>query len=915
MKIRQGGARPLAAEAPDARATLILSLLHEEDAVESGRYHRGLVMRQVRRRMGFQHLEDLEDYLQLLDTDAGELEALRRDLAAGVASLSAPARLSKAFIEQVMPELLPTERRGGSIRAWVCRCGTGEAVYSLAMTLCEQFTAERCNPDLRIFATDVDKKALTIARHGVYPTSVTRRLARERLDRFFDRRGKAHYQVTAALRDKIVFAAHDWLNDPPFRGLDLIVSAGSLIGLTAERKRNALERFHFALRDGRFLMLSRGEAAGAALAGELFAPLRPRLHLYRRITPPSRATRQLPRAWPAGRADPRDILRRALADESAAAVLVDGDFTILATHGFTAGYLGSQVECRANLLTFLSRESAESLRAASHQLRHGGTAATEISLSPPAVDSLAVRMRRIKVIGAQPEALIVMSFHEHATKPIDLDAHGELPHMNLAALQRANEELQRSREDLASLNMEYVSVNRELVAKIGELNRASADLASLLDSTNSDLFLDQELRIKRFAPGVAALLHIGPGDVGRSIGDFTSEFRDTTFSEDCSTALQRFETVERPIEALDGRWFSRRVFPYRSTADPQIVGLLVTFTDISESLRARRAVIETEYWRRLVEHLPVGAVLIADGRLHVNQAMEALTGYGRDELPTLQQWFSALFGPRADEMYASYEAQRRRGFPDPNVFTIMRKEGAERTLESWGTQYDGGEIHVLHDVTEKHALQRQVLDLVTKEQRTVGQELHDTVLQDLSALGLLAASLAERLQAGSAERERADRLAAGLGELNVAVQRMAEGLLPLPMEDVDLGAALEALAARTAALHGLSCHVAKSLDIEVDTQNAHELYRIAQEALTNVVKHAAAKTVEIRLEQDSDVTTLQILDDGVGVKPASRGAGLGTRIMQYRCQLIGGRFALDRRARGGTRVVCIVPRAVELEAS
>jgi PAS domain S-box-containing protein len=341
----------------------------------------------------------------------------------------------------------------------------------------------------------------------------------------------------------------------------------------------------------------------------------------------------------------------------------------------------------------------------------------------------------------------------------------------------------------------------------------------------------------------------------------------------------------------------------------------VTFTDISESLRARRAVIETQYWRRLVENLPVGAVLVADDRLHLNQAMEELTGYRRDELPTLQQWFSALFGPRADEMYTFYEAERRRGFPDSNVFTITRKDGAERTLESWGTQYDGGEVHVMHDVTEKHALQRQVLDLVTKEQRTVGQELHDTVLQDLSALGLLAASLAERLEAGSAERERADRLAASLGELNVTVQRIAEGLLPLPMEDGDLGAALEALAARMAALHGVSCCVAKTVDLEVDTQKAHELYRIAQEALTNVVKHAAANSVEIRLEQDSDVTTLEILDDGVGVSPASRGAGLGSRIMQYRCQLIGGQFALERRPSGGTRVVCSVPRGIELEES
>jgi signal transduction histidine kinase len=135
------------------------------------------------------------------------------------------------------------------------------------------------------------------------------------------------------------------------------------------------------------------------------------------------------------------------------------------------------------------------------------------------------------------------------------------------------------------------------------------------------------------------------------------------------------------------------------------------------------------------------------------------------------------------------------------------------------------------------------------------------------------------------------------------------------MEDADLGAALDALAARVTANHGIGCRLDKAGHVELDAQTAHELYRIAQEALTNVVKHAAAKTAEIVLAQDAEATTLEIVDDGIGIDASRRGAGLGTRIMQYRCQLIGGRFVLAGTAGGGTRVTCTVPRLGDREAA
>lgn len=201
-----------------------------------------------------------------------------------------------------------------------------------------------------------------------------------------------------------------------------------------------------------------------------------------------------------------------------------------------------------------------------------------------------------------------------------------------------------------------------------------------------------------------------------------------------------------------------------------------------------------------------------------------------------------------------------------------------------------------------------MLDLVNDEQRVVGQELHDTVLQDLAGLGLLAASLARQLPVESATRQRADKLAAGLARVNQTVQQLADGLVPLAVDAGDLQSALELLAARTRESSGLSCHLACDPRLSIDDTTAHELYRVAQEAVSNIIRHARARTVSIRLQERDGTVMLEVLDDGIGIDDqAGPGTGLGRQIMKYRCSRIGGTCSIGRRIEGGTRVRCMVP--------
>lgn len=315
-------------------------------------------------------------------------------------------------------------------------------------------------------------------------------------------------------------------------------------------------------------------------------------------------------------------------------------------------------------------------------------------------------------------------------------------------------------------------------------------------------------------------------------------------------------------------------------------------------------------YRRAVEHLPVAAMLCGESQVYMNQAAEVLTAYRHGELPTWDAWFAAMFGDRHGTVLASYEEHRRRGGREPLTVSLMRKDGMQRTVELSGRAVHGIEIITLHDVTERRALQRQVLAMTSDEQRRVGQELHDVVLQDLTGLGLLADAARNNLPTGGAAGELMSKLAGGLRRLNVKVRTLCEGLVPLEIEVGDLNMALQALAESTGRAHGLAISVEAEPMTGIDRQVAHQLYRIVQEALVNIVRYSRASAVNVRLsEQQAGGSILEISDDGVGSDEAKR-RGSGARIMQYRCALLGGQLQVLPRPQGGCIVSCSFSRSL-----
>jgi signal transduction histidine kinase len=225
------------------------------------------------------------------------------------------------------------------------------------------------------------------------------------------------------------------------------------------------------------------------------------------------------------------------------------------------------------------------------------------------------------------------------------------------------------------------------------------------------------------------------------------------------------------------------------------------------------------------------------------------------------------------------------------------------SMASVGTQ--------LGRVIERKAFQDRLLALADEEHRRIGQELHDDVGQELTALALKAETLAEMLgDQVTPARDLARKILVAVDRTRRKTRALSRGLVPTEVDAQALEAALEGLALRVGEGERAACTFRCRGEARVrDSRAATQLYRIAQEALANALRPAQTTSVEIALQTDEACTVLEIRDDGPGLPPEQeRGAGLGLQIMRYRAGLIGGTLTIETPAPGGTRVICRLPR-------
>ena len=226
---------------------------------------------------------------------------------------------------------------------------------------------------------------------------------------------------------------------------------------------------------------------------------------------------------------------------------------------------------------------------------------------------------------------------------------------------------------------------------------------------------------------------------------------------------------------------------------------------------------------------------------------------------------------------------------------------------------------MMRDTSQRKSLQKQLLTISTDEQRRIGHDLHDGIGQELMALGITANTLvdifkeqsenvpgASDLEIHGESLELAIRLTKGLKRTMTQVRAVSKGLVPVDVDSEGLMSALEDLTFEMSQLHGISCILECAKAVRVpDNQMAIHLYHIAQEAVTNAIKHGQTHNVRVTLEGAPQAITLKIQDDGIGISDDAHSAkGIGLRIMQYRNDLIGGQLTVERVEQSGTLVKC-----------
>jgi signal transduction histidine kinase len=213
------------------------------------------------------------------------------------------------------------------------------------------------------------------------------------------------------------------------------------------------------------------------------------------------------------------------------------------------------------------------------------------------------------------------------------------------------------------------------------------------------------------------------------------------------------------------------------------------------------------------------------------------------------------------------------------------------------------------EIQERERLQLELLGISELEQRRIGQDLHDGLCQHLAGTALSCQALHEELAgSGFAEATSAQKIVELIEEGVVLSRQSAKGLHPANLDGEGLMVELEEFAHSTSRLFGVNCRFECDSPVFVSNIAAAEnMYRIAQEAVRNAVKHSAAKTIRISLTTVEDGLELKIEDDGTGIPPRAAGKGMGLRIMPFRAHVIGANFSVRQREGGGTLIICKLP--------
>ena len=548
-----------------------------------------------------------------------------------------------------------------------------------------------------------------------------------------------------------------------------------------------------------------------------------------------------------------------------------------------------------------------------------------------------------------------LSIEEYESSSEELKASNEELQSINEEYRSATEELETSKEELQSVNEELQTVNNELKTKLEEISRSHSDLENLMSATEiATLFLDRELRIRHYTPGMRDLFNIMPGDRGRPIKHLTHSFNYDQFIEDAESVLRTLVPIEREVEGMDGGWFLLRMRPFRTSED-RIEGVIFTFVEITRLKRAESQLVELnatleqrvldrtdelneanqqigqarDRFYALFSANPIPTALIRQSDqvfLNVNSEflnyfqlpVEAVIGHNAKELSLDLGLDAEIQADLADQL-------RREGKARNIEFEIVHPSGETRiilasiqflTLDRTDTL-----ITTFIDITERVEAEQQIRRLASEltmaeqaERHRLAQILHDDLQQRIFAIQMQMSFLKDAYEKNDLQAFQIDfpQIEEWLAGSIQVTRQLSVDLSPPILHGEGLVEATIWLAAQMQEQYKLNVNIqANKTPTQIDEKVRVLVFYAIRELLFNVVKHSETLEAKVDFESHDDHLTVIVSDEGKGFSiqelRSSQNLGHGLESLQHRLNLLGCNIEVQSTPGNGTQVMISVP--------
>lgn len=766
----------------------IFDLIYKAAGQDFHYYKTPTILRRINRKM-FQHnLTDPKEFLRFLENNPGECKELGQDFLISVTKFFRDPDAYRLLQDKVIPELLESKEDNEQLKIWVSACSTGEEAYSIAIAIDQVLEKSDRRPDVKIFASDIDSANLDIASAGFYPLYIDRDVPEILLEKYFIRKGKG-YQIIPRIRKQIVFARHDITKDPPFIKNDVVTCRNMLIYMNSVLQERIYDMLQFALNKQGILFLGPSETPPFGKSGTMqqvsgkwkifrkLSDVRQRQRFGEGTVLPARITRNVPVASSdnstKGQQELWKELRTALTEDMGfVAFHINRNYEIQETIGNYEWLLTLPKKMlNLNLLQMLPQDLALIVN---KQLRRAWKSGSPAQLDDvmfgkgPDIRGVNLFIKPSVAAVEQDYTLVVFSKAVPSAPVAEQGGQAELGHdldylrsleleltetkesLQLAVedletvneelqstneeLLSANEELQSSNEELQSLNEELYTLNTEHQLKIRELSELNDDMNNYFRSTDiAQVFLDEQLNIRKFNPASVEIINFIDTDLGRPIAHISGNFKYNRLMEDIHYVQRTRMVVEKEVELNHGKNFLLRIMPY-ITRDSKYAGIIISFVDITTITKLNN-IVRSVFNATSSAIFALRKVEDERGRI-IDFIIDAANAkaqhiFGKPDLPlTGQQLRTAAPILAAPGLFSEYQAVIR---DDLTLHRDMLLEGQDIWFEITAVRMPDGLVMTFTDITDKKKAVQKIrknyseLNEVKEHLKRLNSELEDKV--------------------------------------------------------------------------------------------------------------------------------------------------------------------------------------------